>query len=73
MFGCFFAVKRPGSASHFLSKVTLWVMGARRVGIASHISKELKKKKIASVGEVMANLEPSYIAYIAGGNIKSFI
>ena len=29
--------------------------------------------KIASVGEVMANLEPSYIAYIAGGNVKSFI
>ena len=72
MFGCFFAVKRPGSASHFLSKVTLWVMGARRVEIASHISKELKKKT-ASVGEVMANLEPSYIAYIAGGNVKSFI
>lgn len=44
MFGYFFAVKRPGSASHFLSRVTLWVMGARGMGIASHTSKELKKK-----------------------------
>ena len=31
------------------------------------------KKKKASVGEVMVNLEPSYIAYIAGGKVKSFI
>ena len=70
MFGCFFVVKRPGSASQPLSQVGLWVMGAGRVAVASHIVKKfLKNEKIASVGEVVENLEPSYIA---GGNVKSF-